>query len=113
MAVRLFCVNEKLFQTHQLTGQYQVCKMIDGTEKRFKTAEVDIDTPYIKQQRASVVCIKDLEFGIVIGDITGARCKCNPNIKWNPSKNKHFNQDVKEHSNIKIRSQQPIAFDET
>ena len=103
------CVNEKLVQTHQLTGQYQVCKMIDGTEKRFKTAEVDIDTPYIKQQRASVVCVKDLEFGIVIGNITGARCKCNPNIKWSPSKNKHFNQNFKGHNN---RSHSQYAFDE-
>ena len=32
------CVNEKLVQTHQLTGQYQVCKMIDGTEQKIQNS---------------------------------------------------------------------------
>ena len=72
------CVDKRLVKPEQLTGIYKACKLMDGTSKTFETATVALDTPYIKDDRILVMCIDDLEFGIVIGDIPGARCKCNP-----------------------------------
>ena len=79
------CVNKKLVLPEQRTGIYRKCKLMDGTQKEFEIARVNIDTPYIKQERVPVMCVKDLEFDIVIGDVTGARCKCNPNLNWRPN----------------------------
>ena len=76
------CVNKRLVKPEQLTGIYKTCRLMDGTNKRFETATVNLDTPYIKQDRILVMCIEDLEFGIVIGDIPGVRCKCSPDPNW-------------------------------
>ena len=42
------CVNKKFVLPEQLTGRYKTCQLMDGTEKRFETATISIDTPYIK-----------------------------------------------------------------
>ena len=76
------CVNKRLIGPEQLTGQYKMCKLMDGTEKMFETAIVTIDTPYIKQRQMMVMCIDDLEYDIIVGEIEGARCKCNPDPEW-------------------------------
>ena len=73
------CVNRKLVRADQFTGQYQTCTLIDGRETRFELARVNLNTPYTQKQGASVLCVKDLEYGIVVGDVPGARCKCDPN----------------------------------
>ena len=39
------CVNKRLVAAKQLMGRYKICTLMDGAEKRFKTAIVDIDTP--------------------------------------------------------------------
>ena len=78
------CVNDKLVLPKQRTGRYKTCTLIDGTRKRFEIATVDLDTPYIKQNQVSVMCVKKLEFDIVVGDVPGARCKCNPDLTWKP-----------------------------
>ena len=77
------CVDKKLVQPNQLTGRYQTCRLMDGTERRFEIARVNLNTPYIKQEGVLVLCVKDLEFGIVVGDVPGALCKCKPNPNWN------------------------------
>ena len=76
------CVNKSLVLPTQLTGKYRMCKMMDGTRKRFEMATVALDTPYIQQDKISVMCVEELDFGIVVGDIPGARCKCSPNPNW-------------------------------
>ena len=76
------CVNRKLVLPQQFTGRYRSCKMMDGTEQRFEIAKVNIDTPYIKQNHIPAMCVQDLEFDIIVGDVPGARCKCNPNPNW-------------------------------
>ena len=74
-------MNKRLVAPKQLTGRYKICTLMDGAEKRFETAIVDIDTPYIKQ-RMQVVCVENPEFDLIIGDVDGARCKCNPDSNW-------------------------------
>ena len=56
---------------------------MDGTEKRFETATISRDTPYIKHGQLPVLCLEDPEADLIIGNIKGARCKCNPNREWN------------------------------
>ena len=74
------CVNKKFVLPEQLTGRYKTCQLKDGTEKRFETATISIDTPYIKHGQIPVLCIEDPEVDRII---KGARCKCNPNHEWN------------------------------
>ena len=53
-----------------------------GTQKRL-IATVDLDTPYIKQNQVSVMCVKKLQFDIVVSDVPGARCKWpNMETRW-------------------------------
>ena len=81
------CVNRKLVRADQFTGQYQTCTLMDRRETRLELARVNLNTPYIEKQWASVLCVKDLEYRIEVGDVLGARCKCDPNPNWN------FNND--------------------
>ena len=76
------CVNKKLILPRQLTGRYRKCKLMDGTEKRYEVARVDLDTPYIKQDQVAVLCVEDLEFDIIVGEVSGARCQCDPDPTW-------------------------------
>ena len=76
------CVNKKLVLLEQFTGRYKMCDLIDGTTKTFETAEVNIDTPYIRRKHMPVMCIENPPYDLVIGEVEGARCKCDPNPSW-------------------------------
>ena len=65
------CVNKKLILPRQLTGRHRTCKLMDRTEKGYEVARVDLDTPYIKQDQIAVLCVEDLEFYIVVGEVPG------------------------------------------
>ena len=55
---------------------------MDGTEKTFQAAVVNIDTSYIRGKQMPVLCIDNPEYDIVVGEVKGAKCKCNPNPTW-------------------------------
>ena len=76
------CVDRKFVSDNQLTGEYKVCKLMDGSELKLPTAIIDIDTPYLKRQNVTAVCMERPSFELVIGDVEGAACKCNPNRLW-------------------------------
>ena len=76
------CVKRRLVLPEQLTGQYKKCELIDGTGRLFETAIVNIDTPYIKGNQVQALCIENPEYDLIIGDVLGARCPCNPNPDW-------------------------------
>ena len=78
----VICVNKKFVKQKQLTGKYQTCTMMDGTKRRFEIAAVDLDTPYIRQNQIRVLCVDNLEYDIVVGDVPQARCRCNPDPNW-------------------------------
>ena len=56
------CVNKKFVRNEQKTGEYKVCKLIDGSEQKLELAKVDIDTPYLTKQGITVVCMNDPTF---------------------------------------------------
>ena len=78
------CVNKKFIPEDQMTGKQQICTLLDGSEKMLDTAIVDIDTPYFSKHGVEVVCLQDPTFDLVIGDVEGAACKCNPQPGWTP-----------------------------
>ena len=78
------CVDRKFVSDNQLTGEYKVCKLMDGSELKLPTAIIDIDTPYLKRHNVTAVCMERPSFELVIGDVEGAACKCNPNRQWQP-----------------------------
>ena len=57
---------------------------MDGSELKLPTAIIDIDTrsPYLKRHHVTAVCMERPSFELVIGDVEGAACKCNPNRQW-------------------------------
>ena len=72
------CVNRKLVMNNEMTGDYKVCKLVDGTEQKLPTALVDVDTPYLRKCNVVAVCLDEPVFDLIIGDVDGAVCKCNP-----------------------------------
>ena len=78
------CVKKKFVRTDQMTGKHRLCKLIDGSERKLETAVVDINTPYFTKKGATVVCMEDSAYDLVIGNVEGATCKCNPNPDWTP-----------------------------
>ena len=43
----------------------------------------DIDTPFLAMQEATVVCLENPIFDLVIGDVEVATCGCSPSKAWN------------------------------
>jgi len=39
-------VKKSLVKPEQMTGSYELCRLIDGVVKRYPTAMVELDTPY-------------------------------------------------------------------
>jgi len=80
------CVDRKLVRDDQLTGETKVCKLADGSERKLKVALIDIDSPYLTRARVVAMCMDDPTFALIIGDVEGATCKCNPNPDWSLDK---------------------------
>ena len=78
------CVNRRLVMNNEMTGDYKVCKLVNGTEQKLPTALVDVDTPYLRKCNVVAVCLDEQVFDLIIGDVDGAVSKCNPDITWSP-----------------------------
>jgi len=76
-------VRQDLISEDQLTGQNQICILIDGTIRRTPVAQVELETPYF---RGSVlaVCIKNLLYDVIgaenpdVGLSESNKCKTQP-----------------------------------
>ena len=44
---------------------------MDGTTRRFETAIVALDTPYLKSDKIAVLCTENPEVDLVIGEVPG------------------------------------------
>ena len=76
------CVDKKFVANNQMTGEYVRCKLVDGTAKMIQTAIVDLDTAYLRQKGATVLCLENPVCDLVIGNVIGALCQCNPRQGW-------------------------------
>jgi len=64
-------VKKSLVKTEQMTGSYELCRLIDGIVKRYPTAMVEIDTPYFIG-KTNVLYMDNPVQDIIIGNIPGA-----------------------------------------
>ena len=55
---------------------------LDGKSKCASVALIYVDTPYLKKNKVHAVCIDEPTFDLVIGEVDGSRCKCNPDLEW-------------------------------
>jgi len=65
-------VRTDLVRETQKTGTTSLCMLIDGTVKRFPTAIVELDTPYLSG-RVQALCMDDPVHDVIIGNVPGAK----------------------------------------
>lgn len=65
-------VRSELVTPDQYTGESQTCLLIDGTERHFPLALVDVDTPFYTGQ-VEALCMDNPVYDLIIGKIAGAR----------------------------------------
>jgi len=63
-------VKRDLVTDDQLTGNYEVCALIDGTIRHTTVAEIEIDMPYYKS-KVRAVCTKELIYDAIVGNVEG------------------------------------------
>ena len=66
------------------TGRSHTMVMVDYSSRVVPEVKVSIDTPYYKGEVLAFGVEKPL-VGLIIGNITGARERNNPNINWVPA----------------------------
>lgn len=76
------CVNKALVKPEQLTGESYTCLFLNGSTVQAPVAIVDVDTPYLKKTSVTALCLEEPAYDLVIGDVEGARCKCDPDPDW-------------------------------
>lgn len=76
------CVNSELVGPDQLTGETKIFTFLDGKPRYAKVAMIDVDTPFLKKEKVQAVCIDNPTFDLVIGEVDGVRCKCDPDPSW-------------------------------
>jgi len=55
-----------------MTGNHELCMLIDGALKRFPTAIEKIDTPYYKGM-VKVLCMENPVQEVIVGNVSGAK----------------------------------------
>ena len=72
-------VRRDLITDDQLTGQSQICVLIDGTVRRTPVARIELETPYFTGT-VLAVCMKQPLYDVIVGNIEGAE---NPDVTDN------------------------------
>ena len=85
-------IRSDLVDPKQLTGRYQSVLLIDGTERRYPVARIEVDSPYFRGE-TEALCIPNSISEVVIGNIEGARDAGNPDYHWKPVPNEEAEND--------------------
>ncbi len=72
-------VRKKLVPEEQMTDRVNTCVLIDGTERRFQLAQVQVDTPYFRGQVEAMVMDNPV-YDFILGNVPGVRGS--PDMKW-------------------------------
>ena len=72
---------ESLVKPEQKTGELKTCILIDGTVRKFPTAEVQIDTPNWTG-KVTAKCMKNPVYDLILGQLDGMRDASDPNPNW-------------------------------
>ena len=65
----------------QYTGHNKICRLVDGSTRRFPTAMVDLDSPFYVGKYEAMVMPTPL-FDVIIGNIPGAREPTDRDLDW-------------------------------
>ena len=65
-------VRTNLVRETQKTGTTSLCMLIDGTVKRYPTAIIELDTPYLSGG-VQALCMDDAVHDVIIGNVPGAK----------------------------------------
>ena len=65
-------IKKNFVQDHQLTGEETPCVLIDGTQRKFPLAKVDVDTPYYTGQVEAMVMDNPI-YDLILGNIPTVR----------------------------------------
>ncbi|XP_069107370.1 uncharacterized protein [Argopecten irradians] len=74
-------VREALVKPDQMTDGELSCILIDGTERKFRLAKIDVDTPFYVGE-LEVMCMRDPIYDLVIGNVDEA--KLTADVDWRP-----------------------------
>ena len=85
-------VRSELVTRDQYTGESDDCLLIDGTERNFPLALVDVDTPFFIGQ-VEALCMDNPVYDLIIGNVAGAREPNDPDPHWSPSKHVSISPD--------------------
>ena len=77
-------VSKDLLPESAYTGRSQTMVMVDNSSRVVPEVEVSIDTPYFKGE-VLALCVEKPLVGLIIGNISGARERNNPDINWVPA----------------------------
>ena len=85
-------VRTSLVKEHEFTGTVETCLLIDGTERKFRLAKVNVDTPFFTGE-VTALCMRNPIYGLIVGNIPGARQPDDPDPAWMPVKHTGINND--------------------
>ena len=100
-------VRSTLVRDDQLTGEFRQCKLIDGTEREFEVAVVQVDTPYFRGELKCLVMANPL-WDLIIGNVPGARKPDDPDTTPVAT-----SAAVETRSQTKKQKQKPLKVDTT
>ena len=63
-------VRRNLIQDSQLTGEKEMCVLIDGTVRHFPVARIHVETPFFSGS-TTALCMNDPVYDLIIGNIEG------------------------------------------
>ena len=95
-------VKSSLVKPEQLTGKDHMCMLIDGTLRRFKLAQIEIDTPFYKGE-VEAMCMEKPIHDLILGNICGIRDK--PDKNWGKSQEIECDLEISKAQAVTTRAQ--------
>jgi hypothetical protein len=85
-------VSARLVDKNQMTGEEARCVLIDGTERKFPLAKINIDTPYYTGD-VTAMCMQQPIYELILGNIPSVRSEPDPTWKASSGNAVHAEQN--------------------
>ena len=77
-------IRKSIANSDQMTGESQLCVLIDGKVRRVPVAKVSVNTPYYVGDVEGLGMDKRV-YDLILGNIPGVRGPGDPNTYWDPN----------------------------
>ena len=77
-------VKMSLVSADQMTDKENICTLIDGTQRKFPIAKIDVDTPYFTGE-VEAMCMDRPVYALILGNFQQIRTE--PDVKWKKQAN--------------------------